>query len=75
MFSAICWARSSLRSGVSINGHRCDIGPRVPPQPMRDWQRVDLDPLPPSGLVPMPVQLAMMDTAYRNGALVADLAA
>src|SRR5664280_1349095 len=42
---------------------------------MRDRQRIDLYPLPPCRLVAMPVQLAVMDTAYRDGELVADLAA
>src|ERR1700688_3042004 len=51
------------------------IEPSVPPQPMRDRQRVDLHPLPPCGLVALPVQFAVMDPAQRDGELIADLAA
>ena len=75
MPSAIGWDRSSRGPGVSINGHCFAIRPCVPPQLVRDWQWVDLDPLPPCGLVAVPVQFAMVDTAYWNGELVADLAA
>jgi hypothetical protein len=46
----------------------------VLPELARDRQRIDLDPLPPCGLVAMPVQLAVMDTAHWDGELVADLA-
>src|SRR3984957_15105068 len=44
------------------------------PEPARDRQRIDLGLLPPRGFVTMPVQLSMVDTAHRNGELVADLA-
>jgi hypothetical protein len=42
---------------------------------MRDWQRINLDTLPPGDLRTMPVQLAVMDPAQRDGELIADLAA
>ena len=44
------------------------------PEPTRDRQRIELDALPPGGLVTVPVQLAMMDPTHRNGKLIADLA-
>jgi hypothetical protein len=37
-------------------------------------QWIDFDPSPAGGLVTMPVQFAMVGTAYRNSELVADLA-
>src|ERR1700733_14010402 len=42
------------------------------PKPARDRQRINLGLLPPRGFVTMPVQLSMVDTAHRNGELVAD---
>src|SRR3984957_18338335 len=44
------------------------------PEHARDRQRIDLGLLPPRGFVTMPVQLSMVDTAHRDGELVADLA-
>jgi hypothetical protein len=75
MSSALCCGRSRWGSVVSITGQSCAIRPSVPPQPVRDWQWVDLDPSPLGGLVTLPVQLAMVDTAYRDNELVADLEA
>jgi hypothetical protein len=42
------------------------------PESERDWDRIDIDLLPPSGLVTGAMKLAVMDTADGNGKLVAD---
>ena len=60
--------------GISINGYRHGVGPCVLPEPARDRQRIDLGLLPPRGLVTMPVQLSMVDTAHRDSELVTDFA-
>ena len=51
------------------------VEPGMPPQPIGDRQRVDLDPLPPCSFVTRPVQFAVVDPAKRDGELVANFAA
>src|SRR5271166_4601398 len=46
--------------------------PRVLPEPERDWKRIDVELLPPCGLVTRAMQLAVMDPADRDDELVAD---
>jgi hypothetical protein len=50
------------------------IESRVPPQSERDWKWIDVELLPPCGLVPRPMKLAVMDPANRDAELVADSA-
>jgi hypothetical protein len=75
--------RSARDPGLTIEGYseRFDaiadldqylhVASRVLPEPARDRQRIDLRHLPPCGLVTMPAELAMMDTARRDSELVA----
>ena len=51
-------------------GGRLTSGP--PPELESDGHRVDLDCLPPGSLVACSVKLAMMNTAERDGKLIAD---
>jgi len=41
------------------------------PEPQRDWKRIDVELLPPCGLITRAVKLAMMDPANWDGELVA----
>ena len=41
------------------------------PEPERDWKRIDVELLPPRGLITGAMQLAVMDSANRDGELVA----
>src|SRR5215471_19557299 len=45
--------------------------PRVLPEPERDWKGVDVELLPPCRLITRAMKLAMMDSANRDGELVA----
>src|ERR1700756_2597810 len=47
----------------------------MPPKPKRDRERINIDPLPPGGLVTVPVNFAVMGTAHWNREFVANLAA
>ena len=44
---------------------------RVLPEPQSNWQRIDVELLPPCGLVTRAVKLTVMDPANRHGELVA----
>jgi hypothetical protein len=55
----------------SASGELIAIEPHVLPEPKRDWKRIDVEPLPPCGLITRPMKLAMMDPANRDGELVA----
>jgi hypothetical protein len=43
----------------------------VLPELERDWKRIDVEPLPPCGLITRAMKLAVMDAANRDGELVA----
>src|SRR5580704_4809497 len=60
---------------AAVDRRGCAIEPGVPPQPICNRQRIDLDLVPPCSLVALPVQFAVMEAAHRDGELVADLAA
>src|SRR4051812_15080922 len=60
---------------VAVDRSGRAMAPRVLPKPVGDRQRIDIDALPPCRLVTVSVQFPVMGTAYRNGELVADLAA
>jgi hypothetical protein len=47
------------------------ICPRLLPEPERDWKRIDVELLPPCGLIARAMKLAVMDPANRNSKLVA----
>jgi hypothetical protein len=44
------------------------------PRLLRDWKRIDVELLPPCGLIARAMKLAVMDPANRNSKLVAHLA-
>jgi hypothetical protein len=48
------------------------IGPCVPPELERNWNRIDVESPPPRRLVTRAMQLAVMDPADRHHELVAD---
>jgi hypothetical protein len=48
------------------------VGPRVLPEPQRHWNRIDVELLPPRGLVTTAMELAVMEPADRHGKLVTD---
>ena len=41
------------------------------PEPQRNWERIDVELLPPCGLITRAMKLAVMDPANRNDELVA----
>ena len=49
-----------------------NIGLTMLPEPQCDRKRIDVEFLPPCGLITRPMKLAMMDAANRDGELVAD---
>ena len=59
----------------AAHGKSGPIEPRLLPELQGERHRVDLDRMPPSGLVALSVKLAMVDTTERNRELIADLAA
>jgi hypothetical protein len=48
------------------------ISPRVLPEPERDWKRINVEFLPPYGLITRAMKLPMMDSANWDGEFVAD---
>jgi hypothetical protein len=48
---------------------------RVRPEPVGNWQGIDLEPLPPGDFITGLMQLPMMAATKRNGELVADFQA
>jgi hypothetical protein len=51
------------------------IGPRLLPEPERDWKWIDVEPPPPSGFITRKMKFAVMDSAHRHDELVAHSAA
>jgi hypothetical protein len=49
-----------------------DFAMRVLPEPQRNWQRIDVELLPPCGLITRAVKFTVMDPANRHGELVVD---
>jgi hypothetical protein len=45
------------------------IEPRVLPEPKRNWKRINIELLPPCGLITRAMKLAVMDPANRDGEL------
>ena len=60
-----CMMPSLARAKVAIE-------PSVPPEPERDWKRIDVDLVPPGDLVTTAMQLAVMNPTNWDGELVAD---
>ena len=55
-----------------IRGRRLAvIGPTLLPKPERDWNRIDVQPPPPSKLVPGAMELAVVQAADRDHEFVA----
>ena len=48
------------------------IEPRVLPEPECDWKRINMDLVPPRGLVTVTMKLAVVDPTNRDGELIAD---
>ena len=66
--SARCFAKRICCSrGVRL----AVIGPTLLPKHERDWNRIDVQPPPPSKLVPGAMQLAVVQTADRDHEFVA----
>src|SRR5438132_8419507 len=63
---ARCRGARQLGRGESIA-----IEPRVLPEPERDWKRIDVELLPPCGLITRAMKFAVMDPTNRDGELVA----
>jgi hypothetical protein len=55
----------------SLGGESVASQPRVLPEPERDWKRIDVELLPPCGLITRAMKLAVMDPADPDGELVA----
>src|SRR5262249_46535217 len=62
-----------LRLQLAVFGRKHSSG--VLPKPERDRHGIDVDAAPPCGLVPLAVELAMVDPAKRNRELIRDSAA
>src|SRR6516165_106763 len=63
--------RNLRRRDVFAWGESIAIEPCVLPELERDWKRVDVELLPPSGLIARTVKLAVVDPTNRHGELVA----
>ena len=48
------------------------IEPRVLPEPERNWKRINVDLAPPCGLIPLAMNLAVVDATQRDRELVTD---
>ena len=59
------WSALQFRPGVLA------IGLTMLPEPECDWKWIDVELLPPSGLITRPMKLAVMDPANRDGKLIA----
>src|SRR4029450_13086294 len=57
------WSALQFRPGVLA------IGLTMLPEPECDWKWIDVELLPPSGLITRPMKLAVMDPANRDGKL------
>src|SRR2546422_11188848 len=59
------------RSALQFRPGVLAIGLTMLPEPECDWKWIDVELLPPSGLITRPMKLAVMDPANRDGELIA----
>jgi hypothetical protein len=53
------------------HGWEANFGPGLLPEPERDWERIDVEPSPPSGFMTRAMKFTAMGPADRDGELVA----
>jgi hypothetical protein len=56
---------------ASVLAYLSEFAVGMLPEPQRDWKRIDVELLPPCGLITRAMKLAMMDSANRDGEFVA----
>ena len=60
------------RRAASAWGEFIAIEPRVLPEPERDWKRINVDLVPPRGLVTLAMKFAVVDPTNWDGELIAN---